>query len=621
MLLKSVQISNFRSIKNETIQFSNSCMILVGKNEAGKSNILKAVAGGLSKEAYPFSAKDKRKILPSEARPSEEEYFVRYYFDLSKRDIKYIVQKITRGSFESIIMQDKKTYSLFEYCCEFYSSIIYNCNISTNKIETYSQSEVSSPQRRFDLIRPVFRVLDSIKTDTGNLNVNDIVDFRNEEHVNFFQEIDNQEFYEIIRNEFLSFFETNVPRVVYWKYSEALLLPDTIPISSFRTSQTLSIPLSNIFDLAGYKNIDQAFQAAKASDGDFENLLDRVSEISTKQFIQKWPDLKRIKIVLAPDGDLIRIKIQEKAKYNFSDRSDGFKRFISILLMLSTQVVTGKISNSLIIIDEPDNSLYPSGSRYLRDELIKIAEKNIVLYSTHSPFMIDRERIRRHLIVSKNDDITTIKETEACRFAEDEVLLNAIGTSIFEFLKTNNLLFEGWTDHRIFCVALSNKKASLKPLISKFGNIGTAYVHGVQSFKLVAPIVQLAKKNIFILSDADSAALSAREAYRRDNGYQYHNWYTIKDLGGYENYTIEDYLEDEFLQKGVDIILGEGVKDIKDKAERPVMQFLINLSKDQRDALKKYYSDNVTVTDIKLTYYQLLENLIEQIQQSVISEE
>ena len=42
MILDRVEIKNFRSIKNVTILFGNKGLILIGKNEAGKTNILKA---------------------------------------------------------------------------------------------------------------------------------------------------------------------------------------------------------------------------------------------------------------------------------------------------------------------------------------------------------------------------------------------------------------------------------------------------------------------------------------------------------------------------------------------------------------------------------------------------
>lgn len=613
MQLKSVQICNFRSVKNQTIHFKNNCMILVGRNEAGKSNILKAVAGGLSQDAYQFSAKDKRKILPSEDRPNEDEYYVRYHYTFAKEEMEDIIQTIARDDLESAIMKSGKPFSLHDYFYEFFSDIMYEFNLDKNKAIINFLKTDKAPDE-FDLLRPLFVVQNPVTINSVDYKLNEIVDHEFETEDLNLQEIDSSMLYQNIADKVVSFFKSNLPKVVYWKYSDTYLLPDNLSINTFRSSPNSSIPLRNIFELAGYKDIEKAFSDAKARDGDFSNLFDRVSEIATKQFILKWPDLCDTKIILISDGDLLRVKIQERAKYNFSERSDGFKRFISILIMLSTQVETGKISNNIIIIDEPDNSLYPSGSRYLRDELIKIAEKNIVLYSTHSPFMIDRDNISRHIVVTKKEDITSVKETKMSKYSEDEVLLNALGTSIFESLKFNNILFEGWSDYRIFNVAISSKKTSYKVMINGLKDLGKAYVHGVQSFKLITPIIQLANKNIFIFSDSDNSAISARTSYKRDKGYQMENWYTIEDLGGSKNHTIEDYLTNEFLQQGIDATLGEGRKNISEKSTVPVMEFLCDLSKEQKEKVKQYYSENVTVGDINPIYYNLLNNLLEKVQ-------
>ena len=58
MKLTRIEIKNFRSIKDAKISFDHNCLILLGKNEAGKSNVLKAVAAVFGK--YMLSNKDKR---------------------------------------------------------------------------------------------------------------------------------------------------------------------------------------------------------------------------------------------------------------------------------------------------------------------------------------------------------------------------------------------------------------------------------------------------------------------------------------------------------------------------------------------------------------------------------
>jgi predicted ATPase len=97
--------------------------------------------------------------------------------------------------------------------------------------------------------------------------------------------------------------------------------------------------------------------------------------------------------------------------------------------MLSTQSRSKKIKeNDLILIDEPDQSLYPTSAQYLRDELLTIAKKSKVIYATHSQYMIDVNNLDSHLIVEKNDDVTTLnKANNKAPFATDELLRRAIG--------------------------------------------------------------------------------------------------------------------------------------------------------------------------------------------------
>jgi predicted ATP-dependent endonuclease of OLD family len=40
--------------------------------------------------------------------------------------------------------------------------------------------------------------------------------------------------------------------------------------------------------------------------------------------------------------------------------------------------------NKVILLDEPETHLHPSGQKYLRNELLKISENNLVIYATHS---------------------------------------------------------------------------------------------------------------------------------------------------------------------------------------------------------------------------------------------
>ena len=54
------------------------------------------------------------------------------------------------------------------------------------------------------------------------------------------------------------------------------------------------------------------------------------------------------------------------------DRSDGAKHFLSLILSISVANETDILKNNIIVIDEPEVHMHPSGIRYIREELLKI---------------------------------------------------------------------------------------------------------------------------------------------------------------------------------------------------------------------------------------------------------
>ena len=159
--------------------------------------------------------------------------------------------------------------------------------------------------------------------------------------------------------------------------------------------------------------------------------LDRIANKTTNHFRKVWREYRNIEFSLRLDADQIIPGIKELNTHDFARRSDGFKRFVTFLLMISVKVKADLLRNTLLLIDEPDTSLHPTGARYLRDELIRISRTNHVVYSTHSIFMIDSGDIGRHLIVKKKGEVTSIESAKESNIAEEEVLYNALGHSVF----------------------------------------------------------------------------------------------------------------------------------------------------------------------------------------------
>ena len=363
--------------------------------------------------------------------------------------------------------------------------------------------------------------------------------------------------------------------------------------------------LKNLFTLCNRGNVNKEFKDALSQDGDYINLFEQISQETTMIFREIWKDFAETSIELKPNGNEILIKVKNEANYSMQDRSEGFKKFVSILLMLSAPSRKNEINDKdIIIIDEPDNSLYPSSARFLRDELLKIAEKSFVIYSTHSQYMIDTNCIDRHYIVEKNCDITSVHQSPDAEYCDDSVLLNAIGVSIFECLKPQNLIFEGWLDKKLFDIYLTSLSSSLQRM---FSGIGKVYLHGISGVYTLVQILILADKNFVVISDSDKPSLDKRNDFFEKYPEFQNSWYDYANIiSGIS--TVEDFLKSEYVEKFIKKSHPEFTFD-KKKTTIQNIEVLVSGNKEMKQQLKKELITNATAKDIKSDYKTFIQEI------------
>lgn len=522
MKLIRVDIKNFRSIKDTKVELKPSCRVLVGINESGKSNILKAFS--LLDEGKTTTPADVR--FPLEDESPVEEAFVRFIFALDEGEISQIYENVLskilrKKNDQKVFLKEGNKDIELKVFCSSRSEGIYQIDVSNSsrnymywrlkkgKYTIGKEWAIPSKIVTDDFLIEVKKEQKPLK-DFVLINVNDYPEIPESNlSVATVDDIST-----IIGNMVLKVIGHNLPNCVYWIYNEQNLLPASITISSFVANPASCIPLKNMFELAGIENIEEAFETEQGRPNGLRNLLGRVAKQTTQHIKSVWQEYKSIEILLEPNGGNIDASVKEDFnRYDFASRSDGFKRFVSFLIMVSAKVKTNKLENTLILIDEPEIGLHPSGARYLKDELIKISEKNHVVYSTHSIFMVDKEDISRHLIVKKQNEVTEAMEVTQSNFVDEEVIYNAIGYSIFENLKEMNILFEGWRDKKIFQVALVKIPASHKKIKGAFQKIGVAHLQGATDVGRVCPILELANRNYIIVSDCDQAAKAEQKKF------------------------------------------------------------------------------------------------------------
>src|SRR6266508_187348 len=480
--------------------FEPHCQILVGINESGKSNILKALSF-LAEEELPKKT-DLRLEKASEARIKEA--FIRFHFKIEKDDYSSIKDSV-QGSVHKKKSRETTPVAMLTGNKATLDQIVLEHEYLLYEIDLNNESKYFSWYTRAKQIK----ILKGWKAPIENLPKEVSVSAANGETIplgsvkivspdaagdidpSHLRDATPEDLDNLVGNAIVSLGDESCLGCIYWSYDPQNHLPPQIALDEFLANPDSCLPLKNMFQLSGIDDIRSELGAVRRLSLHHQrNLLSRVSKKTTDHVRKVWPDYKGIQIELEPHGDQILVSIVDKdLRLEFENRSDGFKRFVTFLLMVSAKVRTRELVDTLLLIDEPEVGLHPSGARHLLAELLRIAESNYVVMSTHSIFMIDKENVERHFIVRKKNEITTIERAGKSEIFDEEVLYRAIGYSIFETLKRKNVVFEGWTDKRVFQIAVEALSAKQKELKTDLEALGLCHARGVKSVRSITALL------------------------------------------------------------------------------------------------------------------------------------
>lgn len=567
MKLKEVQIKDFLSIKSAVISFSPSCRILVGINESGKSNILKALR--MLDPSVTLEKKYTRDIGANEDVLKESE--IDFVFTFENEDFKSLFEEIKPKFLflddTPIIASDSGKLNLAQLINSITDSI-YSVDILKQK-RTYKYYPLGSKYKPLPNLKKVSEncpkglEIESKKdnkkyvlTDFQFINTDDFIlpdsDFL----------IDIKEISEIgrlIGSSHSSFVQKNLPVVTFWEYNDSNLLPSKINLESFIANPKMCEPLERMFNLAGYetsKILTEINDARAISPVRLSNLLKKVADKNTQYFKNVWKEYPDVSFDLRTDGpDIIATIKDTDNNYDLNQRSDGFKRFITFLLLISTQTKINSLKKSLIIVDEPEIGLHPTGASFLKDELIKISQTNLVAYSTHSIFMIDQKDISRHYIVKKKREVTKIEVVKESNIQDEEVIYKSLGYSIFSNLKEWNIIFEGWRDKDLFIRASETSNTVNRVIFDDLKKVGYCHSQGVKHIQNITPAFEAGNRKCLILSDADFMAKDKKREYEKNKGFGF--WYTYHDIDESFKliFTAEDFFEDKYFIDQINTLL------------------------------------------------------------------
>lgn len=458
MKLNDITIKNYRSISELPIAIEEiagkNCLILLGINEAGKSNILKAISLADTVEKIDYKIDCNK-----QAQDINESILVVYDLKAENDEIGELLVK-TKLSNEFIEkIKVKKIERKIEFASDSTEKLDYY-HIYIEDVKDFSNFIFDKTTKEVKKIIDVYQGEEQITKENIKTLVGENFDLLDKEIVEGFLEDVADDYFEDIR-----------PEIIFWKSSEKYLMNEFVNLNEFKEDLTKSIPLRNIFRLSGINDeqVKNRIDLIVADEDKRAELEEVLTENVTKYINKIWKEHKINIKVRIEENLFCKVKVEDKEntkpKYRMDQRSDGFKQFVSILLNLSAENDTDVLKNKIILLDEPEVHLHPSGIKYLRDELLKISNNNVVLIATHSIFMVDKKNIERHCSVWKDENsITQLEKIDKDNPLQEEVIYESLGTSIYEMIKENVIVFEGKSDKDYFDFFTKKFNKELDPL-------------------------------------------------------------------------------------------------------------------------------------------------------------
>jgi len=461
MKVVSFRIQDYRSIKDSGTCYlsGDNITILAGKNESGKTTILEAL------EDFNRERQIRDNAIPLNNRDAKPEISI--VFEIDEGTIDDICDEIgieSRASKPIIITYVRKYPSKYTYMLNSDDRRIIG--IQEEQSLKLQQREITKNYKRLKTTHSEYPQID---VPLPEINPDDIetchavlVDFRTNIQPQLPQISD-----ETKRNDFVEALEQaiekaeaiTVQKSALQNFIEALLrrLPNFILYSSFEDIFPSEISLN------------------EASENDLVNDLKKVSDldldiVTSSSASSKATHKKKINVKLTDDyknfweQDLTNLCIDWDSDnlhffvtegddyYPPSMRSKGKQWHLAFYIRVSARA-REDVPN-IILIDEPGLFLHAQAQKDVMRKLEDCANHTQIIFSTHSPYLIDINRLNRIRLISRpiGQEGTAISN-KIHKDADKETLtpiITAIGLDLsigLDIAKNNNIIVEGISDY------------------------------------------------------------------------------------------------------------------------------------------------------------------------------
>lgn len=456
MRLISAHVTNYRSIEDsDKFEFEPDVTCLVGKNESGKTTVLQAlfrlnpVESAKFDEVVDFPARHARRRR--DWGPRERIPVVAARFSYDDEELKQIEADLGPDALHSPA---------------FTVTIGYRDSTKTFSHRFNEAAIVKHLRSGLDLPSAATAAVNKTSTITGLLEALDGLEEPPAAATALAQRIRGW------RNESIGLYLIDeyasrlMPKFVYFGDYDVMpgkvSIPDLIRRRDSHTLERGELALLGLLHMADVRLED--FQTTDNHERLIRE-LENSSNVISEEVFDYWSQNTDLEVQLevlpveegaaAPldDGPILQIRVRNqrhKVSVPFDDRSRGFVWFFSFLAYFNN-LEEAEDNDLILLLDEPGLSLHGRA----QEDLLRLIDERLapnhqVVYTTHSPFMVDPDHLQRVRTVIDQDKVGTKVSAEV--FKADEAtaapLLTAMGIDMTQtlFIGEHTLLLEGSSD-------------------------------------------------------------------------------------------------------------------------------------------------------------------------------
>ena len=559
--LKSVTIHKYKCIeKDNSFEVDGKVTVLVGMNESGKTSILEAIAKTNYFEAdekfkfnktHDYPRKEKKEVDKAGSTPMA----VTCHFYITDELMKLIEDDIGKG-----ILTSREFSQSYDYK-NSKSWTYLKANMAKFVADSTKKLGISSEALNAKLVKA------KTTADIDKL----ISEYTDESKVEGITAL--KKYYENDKGEYpldkyivTKYLAPRLPKFLY--YDEYYALPSRISIEKLQSKTLDENELKTAKALFELADIDIKELLNATDFEDFQAELEATEAIITEELFRFWSTNANLDIEFKIDKreandssgrriveHILDIRVKNKrsrVSLPLKNRSKGFNWFFSFLVWFK-KIQEDENSNYILLLDEPGLNLHASAQADLLKFIESLSENYQIIYTTHSPFMVDPAHLERVRTVVEKTDGSAISDSIQEKDPNTLFPLQAaLGYDLAQnlFISTNNLLVEGVSD--LIYIEVISSILQRKGRVGLRDDITIVPVGGMDKVSTFVSLLRGNKLSIACLLDSsietgDKAKLDhlVRDKIINKNKIKFYDYY----IEGYSEADIEDlFAKEEYLQ-------------------------------------------------------------------------